>query len=627
MQIVNRKQLRQKPTHQLSYHQGLQLVRQFLHFASQHTVEELQAFTSQWVPWPRWVKVDHVNIPEDKLLKAAELLQEQLGPDGIRKVGGNTWWQWRREGSPLVAEWIEMRKDYNARQLKGGAGDRIILYVHGGAYYFGSVDEHRYQMQRHARKLNARVFAPKYRLAPQFPFPCAIQDCLASYLYLLDIVDQSKILLVGDSAGAGMILSILVILRDRGVFLPAGAILISPWVDLTHSFPSLAGDSSLDYIPAQGFVHKPSMCWPPPTADDLKRIRPDHRPEENVPNPHAELSILLDGQRVDITEQIQLYAPNHLLSHPLVSPVLQPTLGGLPPLLIQVGGSELLRDEQIYLAHKAAQPLAYPPSKAVLDEHDPGREQLNKFGPTDVQLQVWDDLCHVATTLSFTRPAKFMYRSAAQFGAWALAQAQDACIDILIDDNVSVVSDSSSNSRDAATQTTKEVQVREQNLDLAATSSNPSSLIGKAGDPLPSFDNHMIRQRVDYHGHVHPLAPPSDLPAMQLSPEEIGVIKEGPVRKWLETRKRWDERFERERRAVQEQRLKEMQDYDSFGDGEVPPPTALAGRRKRDIPKPLKRTKSIGLSIWSGWGSKHDKLAVSQVYNTSKPYLHSIDFP
>ncbi len=59
----------------------------------------------------------------------------------------------------MKAEWIEMRSDYARRKQKGDKGKRVILYVHGGAYFFGSVNEHRYQMQRHARKLNARVFA------------------------------------------------------------------------------------------------------------------------------------------------------------------------------------------------------------------------------------------------------------------------------------------------------------------------------------------------------------------------------------------------------------------------------------------------------------------------------------
>lgn len=63
------------------------------------------------------------------------------------------------EGTKLDAEWIEMRADYTARQAKEDKGRRVMLYVHGGAYFFGSVDEHRYQLQRHARKLQARVFA------------------------------------------------------------------------------------------------------------------------------------------------------------------------------------------------------------------------------------------------------------------------------------------------------------------------------------------------------------------------------------------------------------------------------------------------------------------------------------
>ena len=74
-------------------------------------------------------------------------------------VGGKTWWQWRRDGSFLKSEWIEMRAHFNQLKKRGEQSKRIMLYVHGGAYFFGSVDEHRYQLQRHARKLKARVFA------------------------------------------------------------------------------------------------------------------------------------------------------------------------------------------------------------------------------------------------------------------------------------------------------------------------------------------------------------------------------------------------------------------------------------------------------------------------------------
>ncbi len=111
-----------------------------------------------------------------------------------------------------------------------------------------------------------------------------------------------------------------------------------------------------------------------------------------------------------------------------------------------VGSGDVLRDEQIYIAHKCANPSKYLPVDSLLD--DKARAAIKQFKPTDVQLQVWDDLCHVAPTLSFTRPAKFMYRSIAQFGAWALARAQKTGIEIMDDDDISVISSSGSETND-----------------------------------------------------------------------------------------------------------------------------------------------------------------------------------
>ncbi len=222
---------------------------------------------------PQWVRLEEATVPDDLLARAAGLLQAQLGPEGLRRVGGTKWWQWRKPNSPLKAEWIEMKADYNERKKSGEACKRVMLYVHGGAYFFGSVDEHRYQLQRHARKLKARAFAPRYRLAPQFPFPCGLQDCLAAYLYLLTVQEPNTIILAGDSAGGGMVMSVLVTLRDRGLPLPAGATLISPWVDLSHSFPSVGIASRFDFIPPAGFHHKHSPDWPPPDEDELEELR------------------------------------------------------------------------------------------------------------------------------------------------------------------------------------------------------------------------------------------------------------------------------------------------------------------------------------------------------------------
>lgn len=593
-------------------------------------MEELQAFTAQWVPHPQWVKVDEVAVPEAMLDRAAELLRAQLGPEGLRKVGGEKWWTWRKPGKEsalLRAEWIEMRADYHERRRAGDPGNRVMLYVHGGAYFFGSVDEHRYQMQRHARKLKGRVFAPRYRLAPQFPFPCALHDCLAAYLYLLTVVEPSSVVLAGDSAGAGMVVSLLVTLRDRGVPMPAGAVLISPWVDLTHSFPSVAGEAPLDYIPQNGFHHKPSQAWPPPDEDELeviKKIVVGQKKEfaeqtngangsaaeggggvptvEDVEETTQRLSLLIDGQCVEIKEQIQMYATNELLAHPLVSPALQPTLGGLPPLLIMTGGGEILRDEQMYLAHKCANPLKYPPPDALLDDH--AREQIRKYRPTDVQLQVWDDLCHVAPTLSFTRPAKYMYRSAAQFGAWALARAQRTAIDIPDDDEISVISGSESDNEER----------QKAEVDSRADSAVKQT-VGRAGDALPPFVNHMVRQRVTRHGDILPLPRAEELPGCMMSKELVGVIKQGPVKRWLDQKTKFDSRFKAVKARVHAKRVRDAKaGFESFGVGEMPPPSALAGRRRigGDMMKEKKKEKSYWLSMWSLWGSKHDEDTVER---------------
>ncbi|KAF2680771.1 alpha/beta-hydrolase [Lentithecium fluviatile CBS 122367] len=687
---LNRRPLRQKPTAHISYHEGLELIRRFLHYASFHTVDELQAFTSQWVPVPVWVDAEQVQITKGTLMRSADHVRRQLGAAGVEAVGGNTWWEWRREGTTLKAEWIEMRKDMEQRKRSTNTkGQRIMLYVHGGAYFFGSVDEHRYQMQRHARKLKARVLAPRYRLAPQFPFPCGLMDCLAAYLFLLEHGhDPSTVILAGDSAGGGMVLSMLVTLRDQGIPLPAGAVLISPWVDLTHSFPSLGGDGKLDYIPAHGFIHKPSMSWPPPNADDLlafersprasqekaksapqrlpsrskkeeKEAREEERtdrvrgysvqssdkpdisgllkPPEDAKStqdmwvsqdgkysigPKSTLSVQLEDTRIEIKDQIQLYTPNHMLTHPLVSPALQPSLGGLPPLLIQVGGGELLRDEQIYVAHKAAQPLAYFPPPSNHQTAETIQAEAVRHRPTNVQLQVWDDLCHVAPTLSFTRPAKHMYRSIAQFGAWALARAQKTSIDIMDDDSISIVSeDSSISSATTASDTDLSPEAIKLSMPQSALHVGFESIkvkdekgarVGKAGDPLPAFDGHMIRQRIDRHGHIHSLPPPSELAALNMLSAEIGVPKPGPVNKWMKAQQQWNGKFAKQKLKVQKQRMKDMEKgYEGF-DGETPPPTALAARRLKGMKKERKAKKSWGMALWSLWGSKHDEVTIDR---------------
>jgi acetyl esterase/lipase len=190
-----------------------------------------------------------------------------------------------------------------------------------------SLDTHRYQVQRHARKLGGRAFSPAYRLAPQYPFPCAILDSLAAYLFLLDPppgashkpVLPSSIILAGDSAGGGAVLALLVTIRDQGLPMPAGANLFSPWVDLCHSFPSVVENRATDYIPGNGFHFKSSLAWPP-VMEEPFLVQPEHGREGDP--------------EIRIYEQIQMYTTNTLLNHPMVSPVNMGSLGGLCPLLV-----------------------------------------------------------------------------------------------------------------------------------------------------------------------------------------------------------------------------------------------------------------------------------------------------
>lgn len=151
--------MRDKPTHHISYDEGLHVIREFLYFASHYSVEDIQGFTNNRVPSPLWIRTEDATIPGEYLTAAAKVVIDQLGPKGVMLVGGEKWWQWRGPMEDLKAEWVEMRSDYNERKAAGAHCKRVMLYVHGGAYFFGSMETHRYQVQRHARKLKARVFA------------------------------------------------------------------------------------------------------------------------------------------------------------------------------------------------------------------------------------------------------------------------------------------------------------------------------------------------------------------------------------------------------------------------------------------------------------------------------------
>ncbi|KAF9446511.1 alpha/beta-hydrolase [Macrolepiota fuliginosa MF-IS2] len=457
-----------------------------------HTVEEIQGFSNTQTPSSPWTHLVRVLVPLSSCAEAAMHLVKALGgEDKAREiVGGVKWWQVRGiEG--INGQWITAKRDWREAKRRhkipensdeaasGNNADtyekymdemRCILYIHGGGYYFGSVDQERYCIQRHARKINGRVFAIDYRLAPQYPFPCGLQDCLAAYLYLIrpppeadhSPINPAHIVVAGDSAGGGMSLALLQVIRDAGLPMPAGGVLISPWCDLTHSFPSVHTNTDTDIIPPTGLsFHKPSILWPPPPPDVSIRVHASLRQKlrdafrmdgistpgkiqetihrtsleahsasempvdvgENVPVPPINVNdpqkihlVTEAGESLAIDQQVHFYAQNGLLVHPLVSPALG-YLGGLPPLFFIASEKEVLRDEIIYTAHRAANPSKYPvkdqtkglyPLLQGIEERHPQ--------PTSVHLQVYDGTCHVLPVLFlFSTPAKYCFRAMASF--------------------------------------------------------------------------------------------------------------------------------------------------------------------------------------------------------------------
>jgi phosphinothricin tripeptide acetyl hydrolase len=185
--------------------------------------------------------------------------------------------------------------------------DAVLLYLHGGGYVIGSPRSHRHLAAALARAAGTPALLLDYRLAPEHPFPAALEDAVAAYEWLLArAIAPERIVLAGDSAGGGLTVATLLALRDRGLPRPAGGICISPWVDLTCSGGTYASKAAVDPI----------------------------------------------VERASITMMAQAYAGAGDLKAPLVSPVYA-DLRALPPLLVQVGGDEVLLDDARSLGARA----------------------------------------------------------------------------------------------------------------------------------------------------------------------------------------------------------------------------------------------------------------------------------
>ena len=202
------------------------------------------------------------------------------------------------DAAGVPGEWVE---------APGAARDRVFLFLHGGGYYRGSAASSRATAARIAAACGARVFSIDYRLAPEHPFPAAVEDAHTAYHWLLDQgIGANRIAVGGISAGGGLTLALLLKLKQAGAPLPAAAIPISAWTDLTQSGESFVSKADID---------------PAISKDYLDRMA----------------GYYLAG--VD---------PRTPLASPLCG-----ALDGLPPLLIQVGTAETLLDDSRRFADRA----------------------------------------------------------------------------------------------------------------------------------------------------------------------------------------------------------------------------------------------------------------------------------
>ena len=185
---------------------------------------------------------------------------------------------------------------------------RAILFLHGGGYISGSIVSHRHMIAQAGREAEARTLALGYRLAPEHPFPVALEDALSGYRYLLsEGFAPEHIVIAGESAGGGLAVAALVSLRDQGMPLPGGTWCSSPWVDLEMTGATMTTKAAVDPL----------------------------------------------IQRNYLLELATLYLNGVDPRTPLASP-LHADLRGLPPMLIQCGSAETLLDDALRLAGVAA---------------------------------------------------------------------------------------------------------------------------------------------------------------------------------------------------------------------------------------------------------------------------------
>ncbi len=236
---------------------------------------------------PRATEISQMRADSDA--RGAELAKKANRQVKAEKVSANG----------VDAEWLTT-PDVSA--------DKAILYLHGGGYVIGSIESHRHFAAEAGRQAGARTLIINYRMAPEHPFPAAVDDTVAAYRYLLDSgIAAKNICIAGDSAGGGLVIAAILAIKDAKLPLPGCGWCISPWVDMEALGQSFTDRAATD----------PQV------------------------------------QKATIQFMAQTYLNGADPRHPYAAPIYG-DLRGLPPLMIQVGSIETLLDDSLQLARKCA---------------------------------------------------------------------------------------------------------------------------------------------------------------------------------------------------------------------------------------------------------------------------------
>jgi monoterpene epsilon-lactone hydrolase len=208
---------------------------------------------------------------------------------------------------PTVAGGLTTSRPAELLTPPGAEKGRAVLYLHGGAYVLGSPKSHRELAARIGRAARSAVVVLDYRLAPEHPFPAAVDDAFAAYRWILDSgTAPQHVAIAGDSAGGGLTVAMLLAARDAGAPMPGAAALLSPWTDLEGTGASVVTNAGTDPM------------------------------------------VQMDGLHF----MARLYVGGGDIRHPRISSI-HADLAGLPPLLIQAGKAEALLDDSVRLADRA----------------------------------------------------------------------------------------------------------------------------------------------------------------------------------------------------------------------------------------------------------------------------------